>query len=235
MNKNIKTILYSLIATFTVTTAIGSINANANTKKYNHFDKAETSAKTITKNQNWADRLNKHGYTFRIQKHQMDSFSGEFTRNLNRKKPSNYSLKDVEKFADSNMNFRVNHIWSYKNGLEANVVSQSGKVSGWIQYNSLYNKEQANKSLKPLIKIENRIADKAEDVTFYQYEGKKIHENKINKAKASINNDLKQAQTEANKLTGNNKKLADKSIKEAKVFAKNSDIKNLPALLVGRM
>ncbi|WP_105956950.1 hypothetical protein [Apilactobacillus quenuiae] len=231
-NKKSVYLFATIIALSTVTSWIST---NASQKNNKQSTKQEYSAKTITKNSKWANRLSKNGYVFRIKKSQMDYYDGEFTRNFSHKKPSNYNIKDVKKFANSNMNFRVNHIWSYKNGLEVNVTSQSGKVSGWINYNDIYNKERNNKNLRKLVQLENNICDKAEDVTFYQYEGKKLHAKKINQIKESINTDLKTAIKLTNKLSDHSQILAQQSIKEIKVFINNSDVKNIPTLLVGRM
>ncbi|TPR12360.1 hypothetical protein [Apilactobacillus timberlakei] len=230
-----KKAVYAFVTIIALSTVTSWVSTNASQKNNNQSAKQEYSAKTITKNSKWANRLSKNGYVFRIKNSQMDYYDGEFTRNLSHKKPSNYNIKDVKKFANSNMNFKVNHIWSYKNGLEVNVISQSGKISGWINYNDVYNKERNNKELRKLVQLENNICDKAEDVTFYQYEGKKLHAKKINQIKASINTDLKAAIKLTNKLSDHNQILAQQSIKEIKVFINNSDVKNMPTLLVGRM
>ncbi|TPR26442.1 hypothetical protein DY120_01745 [Apilactobacillus micheneri] len=233
MKKQFIKISAALLALITTTTAFSSINANAKTVDYKRAPK-EYAAKTITKNKTWANRLNKDGYTFRI-KNDPNYYKDDFSKNIKGDKLVNYSNKDTKNFAQKGINFKVNHIWSYKNGLAANIVSQSGKINGWIGYTSIYNKQTSNKKFKNLMNIENKICDQAEDLTFYKYEGKNIHDQKISKLNTSINKDLKDAKKDANKLTGNDKKLAEQSIKETKTFIKNSDIRNLPTLLVGRM
>lgn len=233
MKKQFIKISAALLALITTTTAFNSINANAKTVDYKRAPK-EYAAKTITKNKTWANRLNKDGYTFRIKNNPM-AYEDSFSKNIKGNQLVHYSNKDTKQFAQKNINFKVNHIWSYKNGLAANIVSQSGKINGWIGYTSIYNKQISNKKFKDLMKIENKICDQAEDLTFYKYEGKNIHAKKISKLNTSINKNLKDAQKAADRLTGNDEKLAKQSIKETKTFIKNSDIRNLPTLLVGRM
>ena len=100
----------------------------------------------------------------------------------------------------------------------AHIVDQSGKNQGWVDFfnSDLYNINVKKKALQPLTKAELKVMDS-------QFEGKKPS--------------LIQIKNEAKKLHGQNKKIANKSIKEIKDrFAYKGDLSytQYPSLLFGK-
>ena len=162
-----------------------------------------------------AKRFSKEGYVFKLARnatvyHEVNDFISHTS------KPFGKSW--VKKMADKNIKFKITEFGTGRVELVAHIVDQSGRNQGWVTFfnGDLYNINVKKKALQPLIKAELKVMDS-------QFEGKKPS--------------LIQIKNEAKKLHGQNKKIANKSIKEIKDwFAYKGDLSytQYPSLLVGK-
>ena len=162
-----------------------------------------------------AKRFAKEGYVFKLARNAVVYPAVNDVIN-DTSKPFGKSW--VKKMADKNVKFKITEFGTSKVELLAHIVDQSGKNHGWVSFfnGDLYNKNVKKKALKPLIKAELKVMD-------LQFEGKKPS--------------LIPAKNEARKLQGQNKKIANKSIKEIKGWiAYKGDLAytHYPSLLVGK-
>ncbi|WLS85051.1 hypothetical protein [Lactobacillus apis] len=110
-----------------------------------------------------------------------------------------YNKDWVEKMAEKKTKFKITEFGLGKVEIMGHLVDQSGKQQGWISLvnGNFYHVDAKKKALKKLIKAETKAMDQKSD-------GKKVS--------------LKQAEAEAKKLHGHNRKIALKSIKELKAW-----------------
>ena len=162
-----------------------------------------------------AKRFAKEGYVFKLARNAVVYPAVNDVIN-DTSKPFGKSW--VKKMADKNVKFKITEFGTSKVELLAHIVDQSGKNHGWVSFfnGDLYNKNVKKKALQPLIKAELKVMD-------LQFEGKKPS--------------LIPVKNEARKLQGQNKKIANKSIKEIKGWiACKGDLAytHYPSLLVGK-
>ena len=162
-----------------------------------------------------AKRFAKEGYVFKLAR---NAVVYPAVNDVIKDTSKPFGKSWVEKMADKNVKFKITEFGTSKVELLAHIVDQSGKNHGWVSFfnGDLYNINVKKKALQPLIKAELKVMD-------LQFEGKKPS--------------LIQIKKEAKKLHGQNKKIANKSIKEIKDwFAYKGDLSytQYPSLLVGK-
>ncbi|GAA6114259.1 hypothetical protein [Apilactobacillus apinorum] len=110
--------------------------------------------------------------------------------------------------------YRVIEVKSVRNGATALIQSKQTKKKRWVNpITTFYNVNVSKKALKKLINAELKV---------------------INQPDSKLaNQKLAQVQKIAKKLNGNNRKIANQSIKQLKNRIKNPIYANIPSLLVG--
>ena len=213
-HKYLKTVLCSTAILFSFTAL-----ANSTVVKAENIDTAKSAAVSRTTEPGMtvtpAKRFAKEGYVFKLARNAVVYPAVNDVIN-DTSKPFGKSW--VKKMADKNVKFKITEFGTSKVELLAHIVDQSGKNHGWVSFfnGDLYNKNVKKKALQPLIKAELKVMD-------LQFEGKKPS--------------LIPAKNEARKLQGQNKKIANKSIKEIKGWiAYKGDLAytHYPSLLVGK-
>ena len=213
-HKYLRTVLCSAVVLFSFTTSATLTVAKAestDTAKPAAVSQTIEPGMTVTP----AKRFSKEGYVFKLARnatvyHEVNDVINDTS------KPFDKSW--VKKMADKNIKFKITEFGTGRVELVAHIVDQSGKNQGWVTFfnGDLYNIYAKRKALQPLIKAELKVMNS-------QFEGKKPS--------------LIQTKNEARKLNGQNKKIANKSIKEIKDwFAYKGDLSftQYPSLLVGK-
>ena len=127
-----------------------------------------------------------------------------------------YGKKSLKKIVKSNTLFKVKKVRLIHNNVFVDLVSKNGKLKGYTSYiNGIYNRNLDNPKLLPLIEAELGVMTA------------KVNQNPT----ADL---LGQAQNEAAKLTGKEKKIADLSLKQLKEFVEYGTVAETPVLLIGR-
>ena len=156
----------------------------------------------------WTKKLAKAGYSFKLP----NAAKGALY------KPSGkpYGKKSLKKIVKSNTLFKVKKVRLIHNNVSVDLVSENGKLKGYTSYiNGIYNRNLDNPKLLPLIEAELGVMTA------------KVNQNPT----ADL---LGQAQNEAAKLTGKEKKIADLSLKQLKEFVEYGTVAETPVLLIGR-
>lgn len=110
--------------------------------------------------------------------------------------------------------YRVIEVKSIRNGATALIQSKQTRKKRWVNpITTFYNINVNKKALKKLINAELKVINEPDS--------------------KRANQKLEQVQKIAKKLKGNNKKIANQSIKQLKNRIKNPVYANIPALLVG--
>ncbi|TPR20137.1 hypothetical protein DY138_01475 [Apilactobacillus timberlakei] len=184
----------------------GISNANAKTVNMVHTKKF---TKNFAQYKKLAERLSKQGYVYSINK---GSSFGTNTYPV-----VQYSHKDTQLVINKKVRFKVQHIWSYKNGTSVNLVSKDKKYNAWVNFpSSLYNIHSKYNDLKPLVSFAKKI--------FY----KKVKNNKynLNKLRKMANN-IKSTKE---------RKLANHFVSQFDHFLlKDRSFNSLPDLLIGNL
>ncbi|GAA6112585.1 MAG: hypothetical protein M3005_02625 [Apilactobacillus sp.] len=110
--------------------------------------------------------------------------------------------------------YRVIEVKSIRNGATALIQSKQTRRKRWVNpITTFYNINVNKKALKNLINAELKVINEPDS--------------------KRANQKLEQVQKIAKKLKGNNKEIANQSIKQLKNRIKNPVYANIPALLVG--
>lgn len=156
----------------------------------------------------WTKKLAKAGYSFKLP----NAAKGA----LYKPNGKPYGKKSLKKIVKSNTLFKVKKVRLIHNNVFVDLVSKNGKFKGYTSYiNGIYNKNLDNPKLQPLIEAELGVMTA------------KVNQNPT----ADL---LGQAQNEAAKLTGKEKKIADLSLKQLKEFVEYGTVAETPVLLIGR-
>ena len=156
----------------------------------------------------WTKKLAKAGYSFKLP----NAAKGA----LYKPNGKPYDKKSLKKIVKSNTLFKVKKVRLIHNNVFVDLVSKNGKFKGYTSYiNGIYNKNLDNPKLQPLIEAELGVMTA------------KVNQNPT----ADL---LGQAQNEAAKLTGKEKKIADLSLKQLKEFVEYGTVAETPVLLIGR-
>ena len=213
-HKYLRTVLCSAVTLFSFTALANSTIVKAennDTAKSAAINRATDPGMTVTS----AKRFSKEGYVFKLARNAIVYPTVNDVINDTSKLIGRIWVK---KMADKNIKFKITEFVTSRVELVAHIVDQSGKNQGWVNFfnGDLYNINVKKKALQPLTKAELKVMN-------LQFEGKKPS--------------LIQIKNEAKKLHGQNKKIANKSIKEIKDwFADKGDLSytQYPSLLVGK-
>ncbi|TPR40633.1 hypothetical protein [Apilactobacillus micheneri] len=183
-------------------------NASANNKAINEVH-SKKFTKHLSQYKNLAKKLSKQGYVYCINK------NADFGTNSYPVIP--YSNKDKKLVVNKKVRFKVQHIWSYQNGMSVNLISKNKKYNSWVFFpTDLYNIHSKDKQLKPLVSFAQKI--------FYN----KVKNNKYNLNKLS---------NMANKIKSNKeRKLGKQFVSQFDYFLlKKNNFYTLPTLLIGNL
>ena len=123
-------------------------------------------------------------------------------------------------------NFKIYRVWSYKDGLQYKISSQSGRYRGWIDNAGVYNKYSLDKQLQPIISQELKVVNSINAKYVYT-----IHKHYEKKDLAAYHEALSRASKYTNHLSGNKRVVALRSIAQVRTYIKGRNSNSIPTLL----
>lgn len=171
----------------------------------------------------FGEQLAKQGYVFRITgMNQADAGLWNKPAGTGRYKVTNKKM--IDKIERDKIDFKIDRVWRYKNGMQYKVISKSKKYSGWIDDQSVYNKYSLHKGLQPIIHQELKIIHSINAKYPYTLRYKASDRNTYQRA-------LQKAKLDTKQLHGKLKVVAVDSIGQVNSYLDKHSYRLIPTIL----
>ncbi|TPR12213.1 hypothetical protein [Apilactobacillus timberlakei] len=181
-----------------------------------------SSANESKSHNSWSLKLKKEGYVFKVANNGNNSKEySDILHDNNSKNSKNYYIngKAAKKLAKSRIKFKIYNTKTIKGTAKGFMVSKNGKYNYSFNFSDggigsgIFNSNSSIKNLKPLVKKEIDVVSS-------------IKSN-------SLKSKFKQAKRIAYKTKGKDRKIAIRSIKQLEKYIHNTQVYNLPSILIG--